>query len=65
MPQLDLAASRAFWAHYDDPMIYRVIAFMESVEDWTLDGNPELESIINEIGNSFDSRADWQITAAC
>ncbi len=28
----------------------RVITFMESVEDWTLDGNPEFEQAMNELG---------------
>ena len=41
MPDLSIAASRQYWNDYDDPMIYRVITFMESIEDWTLDGNPE------------------------
>ena len=43
MPNLDLHSSHEFWKNYEDPMIFRVIAFMESVESWTLDGNPELK----------------------
>ena len=54
MPQLDLQASHAFWKNYDDPMIYRVIAFMESVEDWTHDNDPTLENAIDQIGNNLD-----------
>jgi len=54
MPNLDLKSSHEFWKNYDDPMIYRVIAFMETVENWTLDGNPELEQVIEKIGQSLD-----------
>ncbi len=55
MPSLDLHASHEFWKNYEDPMIFRVIAFMESVENWTLDGNPELEAIIKAIGDKLDN----------
>lgn len=54
MPNLDLQAAHEFWKNYDDPMIYRVIAFMETVEDWTFDGDPELETIIDSLGQTFD-----------
>lgn len=54
MPNLDLQSSHEFWKNYDDPMIYRVIAFMETVENWTLDGNPELEQAITVLGQTFD-----------
>jgi intracellular multiplication protein IcmW len=54
MPDLSHEACSQFWKDYDDPMIYRVITFMESVEGWTLDGNPELENAINQLGNELD-----------
>jgi intracellular multiplication protein IcmW len=54
MPKLDLAAAHEFWKNYDDPMIYKVIAFMETAEQWTLDGNPEMEAAINELGEKLD-----------
>jgi len=43
-----------FWSEYQDPMIYRVISFMEGVETWTLDGNPELEAAVSQLGNELD-----------
>lgn len=55
MPNLDLASAREFWKGYDDPMIYRVIAFMETVEDWTYDGNPDLEQLIAQLGQHLDA----------
>ena len=62
MPKLDLQASHEFWKNYDDPMIYRVISFMESVEDWTLDGNPELEQVINSMGDSLDQLSRFELS---
>lgn len=54
MPDLSHEACSQFWKDYDDPMIYRVITFMESVEAWTLDGEPNLEQAINILGNELD-----------
>lgn len=57
MPELSHEASATYWSDYKDPFIYRVITFMESVEDWTLDGNPELEQAITELGKTLDNLA--------
>ncbi|KTC76054.1 intracellular multiplication protein IcmW [Legionella birminghamensis] len=54
MPDLSHEASAQYWFEYVDPMIYRVITFMESVEDWTMDGNPELEAAIKQLGEELD-----------
>ena len=54
MPDLSHEASANYWHEYVDPMIYRVITFMESVEDWTLDGEPELEAAITQLGKELD-----------
>jgi intracellular multiplication protein IcmW len=62
MPNLDLPASHEFWKNYDDPMIYRVIAFMESVEDWTLDGNPELESTMQKLGDELEKLSRFELS---
>lgn len=35
-------------------MIYRVVSFMEGVEPWTLDGDPELEQAISELSHELD-----------
>jgi intracellular multiplication protein IcmW len=71
MPNLDLQSSHEFWKNYDDPMIYRVIAFMESVEGWTFDGNPDLEATIQSFGSALDQLSRFelgkeeQIVAVC
>ena len=57
MPDLSHAASTKYWSEFNDPMIYRVIAFMESVEDWTIDGDPEFEQAMIELGQTLDQIA--------
>src|SRR3990167_5982245 len=54
MPDLSHPAVHQFWYDYKDPMIYRVIAFMEGVEDWTIDGDPKLEAALKELGTVLD-----------
>jgi intracellular multiplication protein IcmW len=61
MPKLDLASSHAFWKNYDDPMIYRVISFMETVEGFTLDGNPALEEAINKLGDALEDLKSFEL----
>lgn len=57
MPDLSHSASAQYWNDYPDPMIYRVVTFMESVEDWTLDGDPSLEEAIHKLGTELDDIA--------
>lgn len=54
MPKLDIQSSHEFWKDYFDPSVYKVIAFMETVEDWTLDGDPLLEYAIEILGENLD-----------
>ncbi len=61
MPKLDLASSHEFWKNYDDPMIYRVIAFMETVETFTLDGNPALEAAMDKLGAALDDLTSFDL----
>lgn len=63
MPDLSYDAAAHYWNDYVDPMIYRVITFMESVEDWTLDGHPELEDAIHALGIALDDIANIDITS--
>jgi intracellular multiplication protein IcmW len=55
MPDLSHDAVHQFWRSYQDPTIYRVISFMEGVEDWTLDNQPEVESAIQALGKALDN----------
>lgn len=54
MPDLSHEASAKYWFEYIDPMIYRVITFMENVEDWTVDGDPEFEEAMSQLGRELD-----------
>jgi len=54
MPDLSNPASHRYWRDYRDPMIYRVVSFMEGVEDWTLDGDLELEDAMRKLGETLD-----------
>ena len=54
MPDLSHKAVHQFWHDYKDPIIYRVITFMEGVEEWTVDGNPSLETALKELGNALE-----------
>ena len=61
MPKLDLSSSHQFWKNYEDPMIYRVIAFMEASEAWTLDGHPELEKGLEALGEALDQITNFTL----
>jgi intracellular multiplication protein IcmW len=71
MPKLDLDSAHEFWKNYDDPMIYRVISFMETAEDFTLDNTPALEEHITKLGEvlegltSFELSKEDQFVALC
>jgi intracellular multiplication protein IcmW len=61
MPNFDLTSAHEFWKNYDDPMIYRVIAFMETVETFTLDGTPALEQAMEQLGKEFDKLSSFEL----
>jgi intracellular multiplication protein IcmW len=63
MPDLSHEASAQYWNDYLDPMIYRVVTFMESVENFTLDGHPTLEDAIQQLGKDLDDIASIDLNA--
>jgi intracellular multiplication protein IcmW len=54
MPDLTSEASHKYWFEYKDQTIYRVLSFMESVENWTVDDSPELEEAMKNLGTALD-----------
>lgn len=54
MPDLSNKASHRYWFEYPDPMIYKVVTFMEGVEDWALDGAKPLEEAMVKLGQALD-----------
>ncbi len=55
MPDLSHKAVHQFWHSFPDPTLYKVICFMESVEDWTLDGEASVENALNVLASSLDN----------
>lgn len=54
MPDFSHQAVHQFWSDYPDPTIYKVITFMEGVEDWTLDGDPDFEASLQQLGHTLE-----------
>ena len=54
MPSLAAEEVHSFWSQYQDPTIYRVISFMEGVENWTMDGNPAIEAGLTKLGDTLE-----------
>lgn len=54
MPNLAPQAVHEFWHDFQDPTIYRVVSFMEAVEDWTMDGNQPLEEALVKLGDALE-----------
>ena len=61
MPKLDLQSAHEYWKSYDDPMIYRVISFMETAEDWTMDGDPALEKAMDGLSDLLDQVSRFEL----
>ena len=62
MAKLDLTSAHEFWKNYDDPMIYRVISFMETAEDFTLDGTPALEQTMDKLGEALEQLSNFELS---
>jgi intracellular multiplication protein IcmW len=61
MAELDQQSSLQYWKNYPDGMIFRVIGLMESVENWTLDDHPEVESILTELGEALETITQFEL----
>lgn len=62
MPDLSSKAVHEFWKTYEDPMIYRVISFMEAVEKWTIDGDEKIEAALAGLGESLEGITRFELT---
>jgi intracellular multiplication protein IcmW len=61
MPKLDLKSAHEYWKDYADPMIYRVLSFMEAVEHWTFDGDTKLEIAMDKFGEALDNVKKYRL----
>lgn len=57
MPDLSRKGAHLYWKNYPDPIIYRVLSFMESVETWTKDGETEFETALTKLGETLEDIA--------
>lgn len=61
MVDLSHEGAHQFWYDYPDPMIYRVVAFMEGVEQWTLDDDPGFEAAMTKLGEELDKVGNYEL----
>ncbi|MHA7841498.1 MAG: type IVB secretion system protein IcmW [Gammaproteobacteria bacterium] len=61
MPDLTHEGVHQFWKEYHDPMIYRVVAFMESVEKWPLEDSPAFEEAMEKLGQELDNIGNYEL----
>lgn len=61
MPDLSPTATHQFWRDYNDRTIYRVVSFMEGVEDWARDGEPSVESALENLGRQLDQLGNQDV----
>lgn len=64
MPDLSHGASLNYWKDYQDPIIHRVLTFLEGVESWTLDGDPSLEEAMQKLGQEIDDLEKVELNEA-
>ncbi len=61
MPDLSHESVHQFWKDYPDPMIYRVVAFMEGVEHWTVDEDPEFETAMQTLAEALETIGNYNL----
>jgi intracellular multiplication protein IcmW len=55
MPDLSPEACHRFWFEYNDPVLYKTIGFLESVEDWTLEQNEGVIKALKQLGDTLEN----------
>ena len=55
MPNYSQEAAHEFWYRFKDQNVYGVIVRMESIEDWTVDGDEDLEQALETLGSNMDN----------
>lgn len=61
MPELTQSAAHEFWRNFNDPSIYSVIAFMEGMEEWTLDEHPDVRAALDKLGDTLDNVGEVEL----
>ena len=55
MPDLSLDYCHEYWANHSDPLVYKALCFMESIEDWVIDDIEGVEEAIGVLGNVLEN----------
>ncbi|MBM93363.1 MAG: phosphoesterase [Legionellales bacterium] len=55
MPDLSIEGAHHYWFRFKDQSVYTVINIMESIEQWTLDGDPDLEKSLHNLGQALEN----------
>jgi intracellular multiplication protein IcmW len=61
MPDLSHDGVHQFWKDYPDGMIYRVVSFMEGVEHWAVDEDPEFETAMQSLADSLETIGNYEL----
>lgn len=61
MPDLTHDGVHKYWKDYVDPMIYRVVSFMEAVEQWPLDGNEQFEQALERLSQELEHLGNYEV----
>lgn len=55
MPDFSLEGCHEYWAEFSDPMVYKALCFMESVETWAIDEDENIDDIFTELGSALEN----------
>ncbi len=61
MPDLDKDVVAQYWQEKHDYALYRIIATMEAVEDWVLDGDAEVEEKLLQLCEAAEGLDKFQL----
>lgn len=61
MPDLNMKAVHQFWRDYQDPIIYRVLSFMEAVEHDTYSNHDAIKAAMERLGHAFDNAKAFEL----
>jgi intracellular multiplication protein IcmW len=54
VPSLSNEEIHGFWYNHQDKSLYKIISFMESVENWTYDDDQSIDSALEVFGTGLD-----------
>lgn len=62
MPDFSLSSVHAFWHDYDRRTLYRIVTSLEGIEHWAADTDPQVDALLNQLGQALDNVQDFEIT---